>query len=131
MLHNKHTHSEIEKIKKAVMDYYHEGHVKSSPELYKQILHDEWRLFWHDENGELKIADKSEYLSWYKPEDADISLNWETKFYYVDVHENTAAVKLRLESQDVKYIDYFNMMKIDGKWWIVHKISHVTNKSKM
>ena len=119
---------EINTIKKAVMDYYHEGHVKSDPELYKQILHDEWKLFWLDENGKLNIADKPEYLSWYKPEEADKSINWETEIYYVDVHENIAAVKLRLECEKVKYIDYFNMMKIDDKWWIVHKISNVKHK---
>ena len=128
MIENSKIQKEIETIKKAVMDYYHEGHIKSDPELYKQILHDEWKLFWLDENGKLNIADKKEYLSWYKPEEADKSLNWETEIYYVDVYENTAAVKLRLECEKVKYIDYFNMMKIDDKWWIVHKISNVKHK---
>ena len=36
---------EIEAIKKVIIDYHHEGHVKSDPELYKNILHDEWKLF--------------------------------------------------------------------------------------
>ena len=39
-----------------------------------------------------------------------------------------AAVKLRIEKQVVKYIDYLNLMKIDGKWWIVHKLSHDRQK---
>jgi len=41
---------------------------------------------------------------------------------------NQAAVKLRIENQNVKYIDYLNLMKIDGKWWIVHKLSHDQQK---
>jgi len=116
--------SDIEPIKKAIMDYYHEGHVRSDPELYKNILHDEWKFFLFDQNKQLKIVDKAEYLSWYDPEKANINLNWTTEFYNVDVTGNNAAVKLKLECEEVGYIDYFNLMKIDNKWWIVHKLSH-------
>ena len=42
-------HNEMEQdvnaIKQAIMDYYHEGHAKSDPELYKEILHDCWSAF--------------------------------------------------------------------------------------
>jgi hypothetical protein len=116
-------------IQKAVLDYYHEGHVKSDPQLYQNILHPEWRFFLLDQ-GRLRIVDRDEYLSWYNPEDADPELTWETEFYSVDVTENIATVKLRLECQKVKYIDYFNMMKLDGKWWIVHKMSHGVHKEE-
>ena len=119
---------EIDTIKKAVMDYYHGGHVENDPELYEQILHDEWKLFWLDEDGKLNIADKKEYLSWYKPEEVNRTLHWETEFFYVDVTDNIAAVKLRLECENVMYIDYFNMMKIDETWKIVHKVSHAVHK---
>ncbi len=117
---------EIEKnsIKKAIMDYYHEGHVRSDPELYKNILHDEWKFFLFDEYKQLRIVDKAEYLSWYEPEKANKDLTWTTKFYYNDVTGNNAAVKLRIECEEVGYIDYFNLMKINDKWWIVHKLSH-------
>lgn len=116
--------SEIDAIKKAIMDYYHEGHVRSDPELYKNILHDEWKFFLFDQNKQLKIVDKAEYLSWYDPEKANINLSWTTEFYNVDVTGNNAAVKLRIECEEVGYIDYFNLMKINEKWWIVHKLSH-------
>jgi len=114
---------EIAAIKKAIMDYYHEGHVKSDPELYKKILHDEWKLFSFDGDGKLGIADKAEYLSWYNPQKVDQSLKWKTEFYYVDVTDKMGAVKLRIGNQKFGYIDYFNLMKIDGTWWIMHKIS--------
>jgi hypothetical protein len=117
---------EIEKtaIKKAIMNYYYEGHVKSDPNLYNNILHDEWKFFLFDEKNQLKIVDKKEYLSWYHPEDVNEGLNWKTKFYYVDVTNNIGAVKIKLECEEVGYIDYFNLMKINGRWWIVHKISY-------
>ncbi|MFW9999767.1 MAG: nuclear transport factor 2 family protein [Candidatus Hodarchaeota archaeon] len=115
---------EIKSIKKAIMDYYHEGHVKSDPELYKKILHDEWKFFLFNENNQLRIVDKEEYLSWYDPEKVNKDLTWTTEFYNIDVTGNNAAVKLRIECEEVGYIDYFNLMKINDKWWIVHKISH-------
>jgi cell division protein FtsI/penicillin-binding protein 2 len=115
---------EEEKIKKAIMDYYHEGHVKSDPTLYNQILHDEWKFFYLDNEGKLIAVDKETYKSWYKPDKVNPELKWETKFYYVDVSKHNAAVKIKIKNQDFGYIDYFNMMKISGKWWIVHKISH-------
>ncbi len=114
-------------IREAVLAYYHEGHVRSDPELYKQILHPEWRFFVLD-NGKLRVVGYDEYLSWYDPAKADPSLQWETEFCYIDVTEHLAAVKLRLECQEVRYIDYFNMMKLDGKWWIVHKMSYPVHK---
>jgi len=114
---------EIAAIKKAIKDYYHEGHVQSDPELYKNILHDEWKLFLFDDNGKLNIVDKAEYLSWYDPAKVDKTLKWKTEFYYVDVTNNMGAVKLRIGNQQFGYIDYFNLMKIDGTWWIMHKIS--------
>ena len=110
-------------IKKAIMDYYHEGHVKSDPKLYEKILHDDWKIFYLNEKGELKQADKKTYMSWYNPDKIDTTLNWKTTFLYVDVSEHLASVKLSIENQKFGYIDYFNLMKIDGKWWIVHKIS--------
>lgn len=106
------------------MDFYHEGHAKSDPELYKKILHDEWKFFLFDENDQLTIVDKEEYLSWYNPENMNTDLTWTTEFHYIDVTGNNAAVKLRIECEEVGYIDYFNLMKINDIWWIVHKLSH-------
>ncbi len=123
--------NELEKkvIKEAIMKYYHEGHAQSDPELYKEILHEDWRFFWFQE-GKFSIADRETYMSWYDPKNLVKSLQWETEFFYIDITENIGAVKIRLENQKVCYIDYFNLMKIDGKWWIVHKISHGIKKGQ-
>lgn len=119
-------HKEIEEIaiKNAIMDYYHEGHVKSDPQLYNDILHDDWKFYLFNEHEQLRIVDKEEYMSWYDPKNVNNNLSWRTKFYNIDVTGKIAAVKLRIECEDVSYIDYFNLMKINDKWWIVHKLSH-------
>jgi hypothetical protein len=84
--------------------------------------------FYYLENGEIRFIDRDTYTSWYKPEEVDPSLEWETEFYSIDITEHLASVKLRLECQKNRYIDYFNMMKEDGKWWIVNKMSYPINK---
>ncbi|MFX0144081.1 MAG: nuclear transport factor 2 family protein [Candidatus Hodarchaeota archaeon] len=118
--------NELEKevIKNAILDYYHEGHVKSDPELYNKILHEQWRFFFFDEDEHLRIVNKEEYMSWYDPKNVNENLTWETQFYNIDVSGNIASVKLKIECEEVGYIDYFNLMKINHKWWIVHKLSH-------
>ncbi|MHA2043115.1 MAG: nuclear transport factor 2 family protein [Candidatus Thorarchaeota archaeon] len=68
------------------------------------------------------------YMSWYNPDEVDQSLNWETKFFYVDVTGKAASAKISIENQNVKYVDYFNLIRQDGKWWIVNKISHPFRK---
>ena len=121
--------TEKKAIRKAILDYYHEGHVKSDPELYKQVLHPEWRFALLNDEGQFWGVDRTEYCSWYDPKEVDPELEWQTEFYSIDVSGNIGTVKLRLECQKVRYIDYFHMMKVDGRWWIVHKISHGTHKS--
>ncbi|SMF52678.1 Putative lumazine-binding [Alteromonadaceae bacterium Bs31] len=110
-------------IREAIMDFYHEGHVTSDPKYYQQILHDEWQMFSVGDNGELFQVDKQTYLSWYDPAKNDASLNWKTEILYIDVSAPLASVKVDIGNQVFGYIDYFNMMKIEGKWWIVHKTS--------
>jgi hypothetical protein len=114
-------------IQKALLDYYHAGHALYDPELYREILHPDWKFFLL-EKGELFIVDRDEFCDWYAPEKKPEDLIWETEIYDIDVTGNLASVKLRIENQKVKYIDYLNMMKIAGKWWIVHKISHDISK---
>ena len=115
--------SDKDKIESLIMDFYHVGHVTSHPKYYETILHDEWKMFSIGDDGDLFQVDKETYLSWYDPKEADKSLQWKTDIHYIDVSGHLAAAKVSIGNQKFDYIDYFNMMKIDEKWWIVHKIS--------
>jgi hypothetical protein len=119
---------EVNKIKQAIMNHYHEGHAKHDYKYYDEILHDEWKFYMLDQKGSFQIIDKAKYYSWYDPKDFDESLHWETEIYYVDITGNVGSAKIRLECENVQYIDYFNLLKLNDKWWIVHKVSHGTQK---
>ena len=110
------------------MDYYHEGHVHSDPKLYEGVLHPDWKFFMQNDEGQLEIVDRDEYKSWYNPDEVDKSLKWETKFFYIDVTGKAASAKISIENQNVRYVDYFNLINQDGRWWIVNKISHPFRK---
>ena len=114
-------------IENAIMTFYHDGHAHYDPDLYRKVLHPDWKFFLL-EKGTLRIVGRDEFCDWYAPENRNPDLEWETEIYSIDVTGGLASVKLRIENQKVKYIDYLNMMKIDGSWWIVHKISHDTPK---
>jgi len=119
--------AERKAIQKAILDYFHEGHVQSDGTLYEKVLHPEWK-FYRRNQGQLQIVDRDEYISWYKPENLDPELEWETEFYSIDITENVAAVKIRIECQEKGFIDYFGMMKLDGQWWMMSKMSFPIHK---
>ena len=120
--------TEKEAIRKAILDYFHEGHVQSDGSLYEKVLHPTW-IFHRLKQGNLEIVDRDDYVSWYDPKNLDPDLEWETEFYWIDITGDVAAVKLRLECQKVGYIDYFHMMKLEGQWWVMHKMSHHLKKA--
>jgi len=119
---------DLEKITNIIMNHYHEGHAKHDNKYYDEVLHDEWKFFMHDQNGSLQIVDKAKYNSWYDPKDIDENLHWKTEIISIDTTGKVGSAKIRLECEKVRYIDYFNLMKLDEKWWIVHKVSHGTKK---
>lgn len=115
--------AEIKQIKIDLEKYYVLGHAEYDPGLYHQILHPDWKMF-HLEGGILTQVDREEFCRWYEPENRDPELVWQFEIHQVDVTGDVAQAKLSLENQKVCYLDYLNLMKIDGKWWIVHKIYH-------
>ena len=118
---------EIDRIKSDLEKYYVLGHAEYDPGLYKEILHPEWKMY-HLENGNLAVVDRDEFCSWYEPHNQDPDLVWSFEIFTVDVTGDQALVKMSLENQQVMYIDYLSLLKVAGKWWIVHKIYHQVDK---
>jgi hypothetical protein len=123
-----HNHQvDINQIKGDLERFYVLGHSEYDPELYHQILHPTWKMY-HFEDGVLTEVDRDEFCRWYDPGKKDPSLIWDFEIHSVDVTGDVAQVKLHLENQRVLYFDYLNLMRISGKWWIVHKIYHQVDK---
>lgn len=110
-------------IENLLFNFYVKGHELSDGELYRSILHDDWQIFWMNQEGEIESTDKENYISWYKPENRNERLKWNAEILLLDIEENLAIAKVKLFNQDFGYIDYFNLMKEKGKWQVINKIS--------
>jgi hypothetical protein len=112
-----------EKIIELIYKNYHRGHTECNGEYYKPILHDQWKLFHISDDSEVSIISKEEYIEQYKPSMLDDSLLWKTEIIYIDIDDKLASAKIKIYNQKFGYTDYFNLMKINNSWEIVHKIS--------
>jgi len=71
--------------------------------------------------GEFGMRNRLEYLSGFKPrprlKDA------EGRIISIDITRNAASAKVELEIPGRVFTDYFNMLRIEGRWWIMDKVS--------
>jgi hypothetical protein len=58
-------------IRELIINNYLRGHEISDGELYRPILHDNWRIFWINQDKKIELADKETYISRYTPENVD------------------------------------------------------------
>ena len=88
-------------------------------------LHDafwpEARLFSIRPNGQLNELTQAKWYSMFsanagKEEQGDL------RIANVDVTGNAAAVKVIEDYPGSRYTDYLNLLRINGRWWIVNKI---------
>ena len=115
-------------IEKLILDFYLKGHELSEGELYRNILHPEWKMYWLNQNDQVENTDKETYISWYKPENRNERLQWNAEIIHLDIEGSLAIVKVRIYNQDFGSINYFSLMKEKGKWQIVSKISKSLDK---
>ena len=115
-------------IEKLILDFYLKGHELSEGELYRNILHPEWKMYWLNQNDQVENTDKETYISWYKPENRNERLQWNAEIIHLDIEGSLAIVKVRIYNQDFGSINYFSLMKEKGEWQIVGKISKSLDK---
>jgi hypothetical protein len=114
-------------VKKAIEDYFIKGLMKSDIELLKNIIHEDWRLH-NVRKGKLVRYARKDLFSWNSHgEDRDSKI----EILYIDVTGDVAAAKTREDGGKLIWVDYFNLVKLDGKWWIIDKVAHPLPKKKL
>ncbi len=71
--------------------------------------------------GEFGMRTRNQYLSNFKPRPKLEGA--EGRIITLDITGPIASAKCELETKERLFTDYFNMMKIDDRWYIVDKIS--------
>jgi aldose sugar dehydrogenase len=77
-------------------------------------------------DGKFNDIPRAEYLSRFKPRAKPDSLF--TRIISIDITGNIAAAKTEIDTGKDIFIDYFNLIKTDERWFIVDKIA--VRKSK-
>lgn len=107
------------------IETYFEGWMTGDTTKLGEAMHATCQLKNVKEDKVLEF-DRSTYLGFFKPRPR--RKNSAGKIIEIDVTGNIASAKCEIETPERLYNDYFNLMKIKGKWFIVDKIA--TSKLK-
>ena len=103
-----------------VIQTYFDGWATGDTTKLSRAMHASCQLkFFRD--GKFTIMDRAKYLSLYQLHARNKDLV--TQIVDLDVTGNTGSAKVELITATGKFTDYFNLMKVDERWYIVDKIS--------
>jgi Putative lumazine-binding len=112
-------------IKKTLLKYVKAGDENNVKNLEK-VTHENFRIVLNDtKKMEIAVVDRSTYMDLIEkkvfggtPRKVDIQI--------LDVFGNTnATVKTKLTSEKAIFYNYYSLLKIDGKWWVVQDLLYV------
>ncbi len=118
--------SDQELITKAVETYF-DGWMTGDTTKIGQVMHTSCKLKMI-RDAEFLVIDRNSYLGRFKPRPA--LEGGSGRIISVDVTGNIASVKCEIEIPERIFTDYFNLVRIDGSWYIVDKVSTSTFKPK-
>jgi len=108
-----------------VIQNYFDGWLTGDTTLLGSAMHSTCHLKFFP-RGEFGMRTREDYLSGFKPrprlKDA------EGRIITIDITGVAAAAKVELEIPGRLFTDYFNLLKIEDRWYIMDKIS--TNSKK-
>lgn len=111
--------SETELIRATLLDYI-EGSTNGQPARLKTAFHPDLNLY-YVKNNEIRVWSGEDYIK----DTKEGQPTGETgKILSIDYENNAAMAKVEIASPNssTPYIDYFMLLKTNGKWTIVHKM---------
>ena len=111
-------------IRQAIENCYFRGLDEGDHSIILQLFLPETRLIFV-RDGEMTIWTQEEWAQTqiFDPENRP-DLAWEREIVSVDIAESAACAKVISTSEQVQFIDYLSLLKIDGRWRVVNKIFH-------
>lgn len=104
---------------------YFEGWMTGDTTLLGSAMHTTCKLK-NVKDDQVLVYDRAKYLSFFKPRPR--RENAGGRIISINVTDNIAAAKCEIYTEKRLFTDYFNMMKLNGQWYIVDKIA--TNRAK-
>lgn len=109
------------------IETYFDGWMTGDTLKIGKVMHSSCNLKNSKEN-QVVIIDRKSYLGRFKPHPKPENLFG--RIITIDITGNIAAAKCEIEIPERIFTDYFNMMKLNDKWYIVDKISTNLAKTK-
>jgi hypothetical protein len=101
------------------VSYYLDGGTNNDFETLKKAFH-ETATMKYIRNGEYKEVNALEFFK--KAVKSGPKQNRKTRISYINVSGNIASAKLQIDYETFSFIDYMNLIKINGEWKVVNKI---------
>ena len=111
--------SEHDAIKETLVDYI-EGSTNGQPDRLRKAFHPELNLY-YVKNGQVAVWSGLDYIA----DTKEGKPTGETgKILSIDFENNAAMAKVEISHPNSRtpYIDYFMLLKTNGKWQIIHKM---------
>ena len=112
--------SEYAQIEKCV-NYYLEGGTNNDFETLKKAFHENATMKYIRDGEYMEVNAIEFFKSRMKPGPKQ---NRQTRIASINVSGNAANARLEIEYPTFSFIDYMNLIKINGEWKIVSKIFH-------
>ncbi|MGH9803168.1 MAG: nuclear transport factor 2 family protein [Blastocatellia bacterium] len=116
---------ELETIRR-VVDLYIEGVRNGNVESLRQAFHPQSSMFgW--KGKDLFITPIQGLYDYIASTPAPTKSSEQTKFIItsIQVADNAATVAMAMDAYHAHdFMDYFQLLKVDGRWWIVSKLFH-------
>jgi hypothetical protein len=114
---------------RAVVNRYLHGLKFNDTVSLHEAFWPEARLFFVNRQGKLGELTQSKWYAMFaasagKEEKGDL------RIASVEVTKDAASVKVVEDYPGSRYTDYLNLLRIDGRWWIVNKIYTVEQRAK-
>ncbi len=113
--------SDLELVKETVQNYMDGGTYGDTAKMAKVFHPTAFMKFVDVKTGEFRDVPIAKYLEGGKA-NAGKKSDRNTKILNIDIAGTAAQAKLELEYPTFKFIDYFNLLKINGEWKVVSKI---------
>lgn len=104
---------------------YFDGWLTGDTTLIGEAMHSTCHLK-NIKEGKVAVYDRSTYLGFFKPRPR--IKNAEGRIIDINITGPAAAAKIELETEKRIFTDYFNLLRLDGRWYIMDKISTFVQK---
>jgi hypothetical protein len=110
----------------ATVQLYIDGWLTGDTTKVGKAMHATCQLKYY-RDGKFTTINRTDYLSRFKPSPRNPQSEGRVKM--VDITGNIATAKCELETPKALFTDYFNLIKVEGFWHIVDKVSTRVDKN--